>query len=142
MACRAGRRQRCSASSMKHRMRQHGSGITGRRRCSVHRRNGTGRQLRSIDETKIKVKGTWYFFWAAVDTENRAESCSAWKSRRREIVMTPPVSSDACSRRARTRRRCSWTAVRGIHGRSAGWACPGAGDVREAEYGGAVVFGL
>ena len=25
----------------------------------------------AIDETKIKVKGTWYFLWAAVDTESR-----------------------------------------------------------------------
>ena len=25
----------------------------------------------AIDETKIKVEGTWYYLWAAVDTENR-----------------------------------------------------------------------
>jgi transposase-like protein len=25
----------------------------------------------AIDETKVKVKGTWYFLWAAVDTERR-----------------------------------------------------------------------
>jgi len=29
------------------------------------------RPMIAIDETKMKVKGTWYFFWAAVDTENR-----------------------------------------------------------------------
>jgi transposase-like protein len=29
------------------------------------------RSVIAIDETKIKVKRTWYFLWAAVDTENR-----------------------------------------------------------------------
>ena len=29
------------------------------------------RKAIAIDETKIKVEGRWYFFWAAVDTENR-----------------------------------------------------------------------
>jgi len=48
----------------------------------------------AIDKTKIKVRGTWYFFWAAVDTENRELLC---------VEITPtrdghdaPVSSDAC----------------------------------------------
>ena len=48
------------------------------------------RPLIAIDETKMKVERWWYFIWAAVDTENRAESCSAWKSRRRERGAMPP----------------------------------------------------
>ena len=35
------------------------------------------RSMVAIDETKIKVKGMWYYLWAAVDTENRELLCVA-----------------------------------------------------------------
>ena len=35
------------------------------------------RKVIAIDETKVKVRGRWYFLWAAVDTENRELLCIA-----------------------------------------------------------------
>ena len=72
-----------------------------------------------------------FFIWAMVDTENRAENCSAWNSRRREIAVMPPsrfirrvlkTCTNEHADGARGRRM-----GRGIHGRSAGWACRGRG---------------
>ena len=62
----------------------------------LHNPSKRHRPTVAIDETKIKVEGRWYFLWAAVDTENRAGSCFAWRSRRQETAVTPPVSYDGC----------------------------------------------
>jgi len=120
---------------MKRRMRQPGSGTTGLKSCSLHRRNGTGRRSRSINETKMKVKGTWYFFWAAVDTEN-GELLG--------IALTPTRDGHDASRSIRRMlRACTNTPTVLVDGGPwYSWALSrmgvpwmGACDVREAECG-------
>ena len=72
----------------------------------------------AIDETKIKVKETWYYLWAAVDTENRegAARCRNHADSRRPRCVSLHTTG-VTDVYERIRRRCSWTVGRGIHGR-------------------------
>ena len=96
----------------------------------------------AIDETKIKVEGRWYYLWAAVDTESREllgveltptrDGRDAQRFIRRALkacTNTPTVVVDGGP-------WYSWA----LHRMGVPWE--GAGDVWEAERGGAVVRGV
>ena len=96
----------------------------------------------AIDETKVKVEGTWYFLWAAVDTENRELL---------GVSLTPTRDGHDASRFIqRVLQTCTnehtdgarrWRSMVSGGVKQTGRAL-GESDVREAERSGAVVFSL